>query len=187
MPEQELVERVLARERGAVAALVSRYERLVQRMVFRLVDDPRDREELCQNTFLHALRALPSFRGDARLATWIARIAHRECVRHLRRKRIPLVALDAAPDPDRLESRSDAPSDLVQRRELEEYVQNGVGLLEPSQKTVVTLFYLEDMSVARIASIMGVPENTVKSHLYRARQRLRTLLVEEARERGYST
>lgn len=73
--ESELVERVIAGRRGAVADLIERYGNLVRRIAHRMVDDPRDREEILQDTFVQAVRALPRFRGESRLSTWIGRIA----------------------------------------------------------------------------------------------------------------
>lgn len=184
--EAELVERVVAGRRGAVADLIEEYGRLVRRIAHRMVDDPRDREEVLQDTFVQAVRAMPRFRGEARLSTWIGRIAYRGCLQHLRRRGAPLDREDPLVEVDRLHSPAAPPIDQLERRELETRVHRLVERLPPAQRVAVTLFYLEEMSVTEAARVMSVPENTVKSHLRRARTRLRDLVEEETEDRGYS-
>lgn len=183
--EAELVERVIAGRRGAVADLIERYGNLVRRIAHRMVDDPRDREEVLQDTLVQAVRALPRFRGESRLSTWIGRIAYRECLQHLRRRRAPLDREDPLVEVDRLHSSASPPTDQFERQELETRVNRLVERLPPAQRVAVTLFYLEEMSVAEAARVMAVPENTVKSHLRRARIRLRELVEEGTEDRGY--
>lgn len=182
--EAELVERVVAGRRGAVADLIERYGNLVRRIAHRMVDDPRDREEILQDTFVQAVRALPRFRGEARLSTWIGRIGYRECLQHLRRRGAPLDREDPLAEVDGLRSPAAPPFDRLERRELEMRVHRLVERLPPAQRVAVTLFYLEEMTVADAARVMSVPENTVKSHLRRARIRLREFIEEETEDRG---
>lgn len=182
--EAKLVERVVADRRGAVADLLEAYGNLVRRVVHRMVDDPRDREEVLQDTFVQTVRALPRFRGEARLSTWIGRIAYRECLQYLRRRKIPLEGDDGAPGPEAAHDPATRPIERLERRELEARVHRLVGRLSAAQRAAVTFFYLEEMSIAETARVMGVPENTVKSHLHRARTRLRALLEKETDERG---
>lgn len=86
---------------------------------------------------------------------------------------------------DRLHKSGAPPTDQLERRELVARVNRLVERLPPAQRVAVTLFYLEEMSVAEAARIMAVPENTVKSHLRRARIRLRELIEEGTEDRGY--
>ncbi|MFW6084810.1 MAG: RNA polymerase sigma factor [Gemmatimonadota bacterium] len=181
--EAELVERVVAGRRGAVADLIGAYGNLVRRIVHRMVDDPRDREEVLQDTFVQTVRAMPRFRGEARLSTWIGRIAYRQCAQYLRRRKIPLEREEPRVDSDSLRDPVVPPIEWLEQRQLEERVQRLVKRLSPAQRAAVTLFYLEEMSIAETARIMAVPDNTVKSHLHRARTRLRELLEKEADER----
>jgi RNA polymerase sigma-70 factor (ECF subfamily) len=185
--ERDLVRRVLARDSRAVGELVDRHRNLVRRIVFRLVDDPRDREEVAQDTFLNAIRSLHAFRGDAKLSTWIARIAYREAMQHLRRRRDPSAEPEADLHLETHDSAAPTAVDVLARKELEAFVAEAVGRLTPVQRAVVTLYYLEEMDVAEVADVIGIPANTVKSHLARSRIALRHLLVEEARARGYTT
>jgi len=95
--ERELVERILDGDREAFLTFIDRYERLVKHIVFRMVDD-RDREELCQDVFMRAYRYLDGFRFEAKLSTWLARIARNTCLNHLEKKEMPLYT-DEAPSP----------------------------------------------------------------------------------------
>ncbi len=181
--DEELAARVTAGDDGAAAELVHRYELLVQRTVFHLLDDGRDREEVCQDALVRAIRHIGAWRGEARLATWIARIAHRAALQRLRRRRIPLLE-DLTPyEGDNTETLTNRIADVspdaltaLGVRLRDERVRAAVHSLPPLHRSAVTLFYLEEMSVAEVATAMDVPIGTVKSYLFRARQRLRHLL-----------
>lgn len=188
--ERELVERVLEGDRQAFLTFIDRYERLVKHVVFRMVDDERDREELCQDVFVRAYRYLDGFRFESKLSTWLARIARNTCLNHLEKKEVPLyadeapspegeppdarAALNRVPDPD---SRRDVAETAVdrQRRDL---VREGIQALSEHYRTALTLYHLEGMSVSQIGEVMDNPEGTVKSHLYRGRKKLKDWLLE---------
>ena len=186
--ERELVEKVLGGNREAFLDFIDRYERLVKHVVFRMVDDARDREELCQDVFMKAYRYLDGFRFESKLSTWLARIARNTCLNHLEKKEVPLYA-DHAPSPD--EESPDARSALNQitdpdedveaaatERERQAVVREGIQTLAEHYRTALTLYHLEGMSVSQISDIMDNPEGTVKSHLYRGREKLKDWLLE---------
>lgn len=186
--ERYLIQQVLSGDDQAVLDFVRRYQNLVRHVVFRLVDDPMEREERCQDTFVKALEALPFFRAESKLTTWIGRIAYREAAQHLRKRNVPLVyASEGDVEPDDIESPSLSAAGRLEREELREFVRDSIELLSPAQQTAVTMFYLEELEVSEIAELMSVPVNTVKSHLSRSRKKLRELLIEEATARGYTT
>lgn len=188
--ERQLVERILEGDRQAFLTFIDRYERLVKHVVFRMVDDDRDREELCQDVFVRAYRYLDGFRFESKLSTWLARIARNTCLNHLEKKEIPLyadeapapegetpdarTALNRVPDPD---SRRDVAGTAAdrQRRDL---VREGIESLAEHYRTALTLYHLEGMSVSQISEVMDNPEGTVKSHLYRGRKKLKDWLLE---------
>jgi len=186
--ERELVERILDGDRGAFLTFIDRYERLVKHVVFRMVDDDRDREELCQDVFVRAHRYLDGFRFESKLSTWLARIARNTCLNHLEKKEVPLYA-DEAPSPDgetpdaraALNRVPDPQEDVAaataerQRRDL---VREGIEALSEHYRTALTLYHLEEMSVSQISEVMDNPEGTVKSHLYRGRKKLKDWLLD---------
>ncbi len=186
--ERELVEQVLDGDREAFLDFIDRYERLVKHVVFRMVDDDRDREELCQDVFVRAYRYLDGFRFESKLSTWLARIARNTCLNHLEKKDLPLYA-DHAPAPDGespdartvLNRVEDPDADVDQAamdREQQDVVRRGLDTLAEHYRTALTLYHLEGMSVSQISEVMDNPEGTVKSHLYRGRKKLKDWLLE---------
>jgi RNA polymerase sigma factor (sigma-70 family) len=178
--DEELVARVLAGDRDAFRHLIARYERLVVHLVSRLVRDDADREEVCQDVFLRVFRGVGDFRFGSRLSTWIARIAHRASLNHVQKKRLPL--FEDLPDAEqaRRQPTSAAPNPLEHAVAGEErtLVRQAVHALPAAYRTVVTLHYLEGMTVDEVGYVMDLPAGTVKSHLFRARRLLKDALLE---------
>jgi RNA polymerase sigma-70 factor (ECF subfamily) len=182
MSDREMVARVLAGDRDAFRELVHTHQRLVSHVVFRIVRDPRDREEVCQDVFIRVYQKLDQFAHESALSTWIARIAYRLSLNHLERRRIPLYD-DLRPDEtggsavDQLPGTRASPLDEAEGAELRAFVRARVDELPVQYRTVVTLYHLEEMAVGEIAAVMDLPEGTVKSHLFRARRMLKEKLV----------
>lgn len=185
--EQHLVEQVIEGDRDAFINLIERYERLVQHVVFRMVKDDRDREELCQDVFMKVYRYLDSFRFESKLSTWIARIARNTCLNHLEKKDLLLYA-DHAPSPDseepdmreamaRVPSTDEGPGGTTEEREVRDFIHDEIEQLPEHYRTALTLYHLEGMSVKEISEVMDNPTGTVKSHLYRARKKLKDRLL----------
>ncbi len=177
--QKQLVERILAGDKNTFRLLVRRYQRLVSHIVFRLIPPGPDQEDLCQEVFVKVYQHLARFRFDAKLSTWIARIAYNSCLNFLEKKRLPLY--DDLPDYDRpfepvAPDDSARPDQIYQSREMEAILRREVDRLPPTYKTIITLFHLDQMSYIEIAAIMDMPVGTIKSHLFRARQVLRKRL-----------
>jgi RNA polymerase sigma factor (sigma-70 family) len=174
-------------ERGSFETLVRRHQRLVWHVVQRLVRDSEDTRELAQEVFLRVHRTLHQFRGDSRLSTWIARIAWTVAVRHLQTRRIEIVDTHSADD----EADDDAPLPPAVRNaadplDLEVHVADAqrvrqlhaqIDRLPPLQRLLLTLYHLHEAPIGEIAAITGLPEGTVKSHLFRSRRQLREWLA----------
>ncbi|MBY6204257.1 sigma-70 family RNA polymerase sigma factor [Halomonas denitrificans] len=174
--DRALIEAVRTGRPGAFAALVEQHQRLVWHLVYRMVQHPEDCRELCQEVFLRVHRKLDQFRHDSTLGTWIGRIAFTIAARHLQRKRLPLVEPDNESD---LPAEA-APDDFdlaaaCADRELLDHLHAAMDSLPPVPRTVLTLYYLDELSVAEVAAIMDRPEGTVKNLLFRARSRLRSI------------
>jgi len=181
--EHARVRAVLDRQTGAFEALVRDYQKLCWHIVFRMVHDPDDARDLCQETFLRVHRQLRQFRFECPLKSWIGRIAYSIALRHLERRRAaPVTHLDDEGE-SALEALADESFDLEADsgdEQLALRLREGVGALPAVPRTLVTLFHLEELSIAEIATITGMNEGTVKSHLFRARLSLRDWL----RQRG---
>jgi RNA polymerase sigma factor (sigma-70 family) len=177
--DRALVEDVLAGNSIAFSALVEQHQRLVWHLVYRMVQHPEDCRELCQEVFIRVYRNLRQFRHESSLSSWIGRIAYNICVRHLQRRRLPLaesVEFDVSP----VETVADE-FDLAAACANEQLVVQMHAALEalpPVSRTVLTLFYLEEIGVSEVAAIMDKPVGTVKNLLFRARNLLRLQLKE---------
>ena len=181
-PDRDLVEAVLARRPRAFEKLVRQYQGLCWHVVQRMVRDPDEAEDLCQVTFMRVHRHLHQFRFDSPLKSWIARVAYTVALRHLERKRIPLVhAADDEAHASLLESVSDDIDVETEHRETDAASRLHVAIerLAPLPRTILTLYHLEELPIPEIARITGIPDGTIKSHLFRSRQQLRKLLEGE--------
>jgi RNA polymerase sigma-70 factor (ECF subfamily) len=175
--DRALVQAVLANAPGAFARLVREYQGLCWHIIQRMVRNPEDARELCQDTFLRVHQCLHQYRGESALKSWIGRVAYTIALRHLERRRVPLVD-NGGDDGAWLENVGDgfdleaACADEETRRHLHEAIER----LPPLQRTVLTLYYLEEASIPEIARITGLASGTIKSHLFRSRLRLRGAL-----------
>jgi len=179
--DQTLIADVINRQPGAFARLVQRHQRLVWHLIVRMVKNPADADELAQETFLMVHRKLAQFRAESSLSTWIGQIAFSLATRFLQRKRIPLVEPHDVDD-DVLERISDD-CDLagsIADAELFGHVAAAMEKLPAIQRTLLTLFHLQEQTVEDAALITGLPIGTVKSYLFRARARLRAALEAHA-------
>ena len=181
-PENDaaLIHRIRGGDERAFETLISRYQRLVAHMVCRLVDNPEERRDLCQDVFLKVYQALPSFRLDCKLSTWIAKIAYRTALNALEKKRATLYEdHSGGRDLDHLTGPASDPEFLYLETDRRRQLERAIGLLDDKYRIPLTLYHLEEMSYAEIGEIVNLPEGTVKSHLFRARQQLKTLLTRE--------
>ncbi|MGB5851969.1 MAG: sigma-70 family RNA polymerase sigma factor [Rhodanobacter sp.] len=175
--DRDLVDAVLANRPGAFERLVREHQGLCWHIIQRMVRNPEDARELCQDTFLRVHQCLHQYRGESALKSWIGRVAYTIALRHLERRRVPLVD-NSDDDGAWLENVGDgfdleaACADEETRRHLHEAIER----LPPLQRTVLTLYYLEEASIPEIARITGLASGTIKSHLFRSRLRLRGTL-----------
>lgn len=177
-PDQRLVDDVLTEVPGAFERLVQIHQGLCWHIIQRMVRNPEDSRDLCQETFLQVHRKLRQFRGDSALKTWIGRIAYHIALRHLQRRRLPLA--HAAPDDetsllDSIDAGIDLEADSAQR-DIESHLLKAIEALPPLQRTVLTLYHLQELSIVEIAETTGLAAGTIKSHLFRSRLRLREML-----------
>ena len=177
--DRALVTAVLGGEPGAFERLVREYQGLCWHIVQRMVRHPEDARELCQETFLRVHQCLHQYRHDAPLKAWIGQVAYSVAKRHLERKRIPIAeAADDEGTPlhervaDEFELENAVADDDIARR-----LHAAIQRLPPLQRTILTLYHLDELPLAQIARITGLAEGTLKSHLFRSRKRLQEWLA----------
>ncbi len=182
-----LIEEILGGNHRAFQTFVDRYQRLVSHIVFRMVSNRADREDLCQEVFVKVYHSLSGFQYGSKVSTWIGRIAYNTCVNHLQKRKVPLLD-DLRPADDEAHSALDSVADeavaldtAAENRDLFERVQAEMEFLSPQYRAVLTLYHLDEMTYEEIAEITALPMGTVKSYLFRARQILRDRLRKKYR------
>ena len=173
-----LIQRTLEGDQNAFTALVNKYQKWVHTLVWRKIGDFHIAEEITQDVFLKVYKKLSTLKPPEQFPGWLYVITTRHCIAWLRKKRQPTSSLDAMPAPELEElcyaqyeaSRGEATAVERQREIVKQLLQK----LPESERTVVTLHYLAEMSCEEISEFLGVSPNTVKSRLHRARKRLET-------------
>jgi RNA polymerase sigma factor (sigma-70 family) len=178
-PDRELVDAVLANRPGAFERLIREYQGLCWHIIYRMVRHPEDARDLCQDTFLRVHQCLHQYRYESALKSWIGRVAYTIALRHLQHKRIALIENTAEGDDYALVENISDDFDLESACADEETAQHlhaAIEALPPLQRTLLTLYYLEETTIPEIARITGLACGTIKSHLFRSRLRLRGAL-----------
>ncbi|MBX2899449.1 MAG: sigma-70 family RNA polymerase sigma factor [Cyclobacteriaceae bacterium] len=171
--DKALVAQVLQGDRQAFRMLIKQHEKLVSHMIGRLVNTPEDREELCQDVFLKVFNKLNEFTFQSKLSTWIATIAYRHGINHLRKQKLNVSDLpEDEATIERFITIDDA-SERLAEKEIEEIVLRLIEKLPPHYKGILTLYHVQEMTYPEIVEITGLPEGTVKNYLFRARQLLK--------------
>jgi RNA polymerase sigma-70 factor (ECF subfamily) len=185
-----LIERVKRGDQKAFELLVIKYQRKIERLIARMVRDTDLIQDIAQETFIRAYRALPQFRGESAFYTWLYRIAVNTAKKSLvELKRDPLVtesALASVNDDDetsRVEnelSDGETPEAVLASKEIAATVNSAIEALSEDLRQAITLREIEGLSYEEIAEVMNCPIGTVRSRIFRAREaiaeRLRPLL-----------
>ena len=185
--DQLLVERVQAGDKRAFELLVMKYQRKVHRLLSRFIRDAAEVEDVAQDAFIKAYRALPQFRGESAFYTWLYRIAVNTAKNFLvsQGRRAPTSTdanaeeAETFDDADQLREIS-TPESVLHGKQVAETVNRAMDELPEELKTAITLREIEGMSYEEIAAVMNCPIGTVRSRIFRAREaiagRLRPLL-----------
>ena len=182
--ERRLIEEAQRGCAESAHALIVAHQDRLNAFIWRIVRNNHDAEEVCQDTFLRAFKALDSFDFSYRFSTWLFTIGYRLCLNALRKRK------DYSGDVDFTSMQTDgrgeagpgvledvANSDEAKR--LKAIIWDSVDQLTPSQRATVLLFYKESLSCREIGEVLGMPAATVKSHLHRARGRLKEVLEKQ--------
>jgi RNA polymerase sigma-70 factor (ECF subfamily) len=175
--DEELVDRSRSGDADSFNLLISRWERPIYALAYRVIGREEDARDVTQETFLRAFRGLAAFKGQAKFSSWLYRIALNLCRDWIRRKkRSPLATLpedveleDVAADVGPTET----VEDLVSRRELSELVEAAMARLPEEQRTAIILKEYHGMTFQEIADLQGCPLSTVKTRLYQGLSVLR--------------
>jgi RNA polymerase sigma-70 factor (ECF subfamily) len=174
--DQQLVERVQAGDKSAFDLLVRKYQHRVLKLVSRFVSDAAEAEDVAQEAFLKAYRALASFRGDSAFYTWLYRIAINTAKNALVSNRRRPVDFDLdLQDPEQYDRHArlkegDTPEGVLLTEEIRNVVERAMEQLPEDLRTAIILRELEGLSYEEIAEAMDCPVGTVRSRIFRARE-----------------
>src|ERR1051326_2957422 len=172
--DSEIISQVLAGDHNAYALLVERYKSYVFTLTLRFTKNREDAEEVSQDIFVKAYRALADFKGTAKFSTWLYTIVNTTCITFLRKKRLDVRSLDDERTfevADSLDSGFRA--NLVEQKSRQTMVNQAITMLNPDDAEIITLFYKNEQTLEEIGQILGIEVNTAKVRLHRARTRLK--------------
>lgn len=174
-PEEELVARCRAGDVTAFGEIYARYEQAIFRFAYRMLGNREDANDIRQETFLRAYRAMPAFRGDCSLQTWLFRVCANLCRSHARSRSYHesycrWAAAEGSPESHR--ERAD-PAALVDRSHTTAIIRQALRSLPPAQRELIVWREYEELSCEQIAGILGCAPATVRVKLFRARRRLK--------------
>jgi RNA polymerase sigma factor (sigma-70 family) len=159
-------------ERSAFDELIRRWALPLRRHVLRVSGDDAAADDLMQEIWLAVVRGIAGLRDPARLRAWLFGIAHRVLVDRMRARYA--AAIDADTDIESIVDEAPA----IDRQTLAQAVERGLARVPLLEREVLDLFYLQELSLADTAAVLGIPLGTVKSRLFRAREALRVVLID---------
>jgi RNA polymerase sigma-70 factor (ECF subfamily) len=173
--DDELVAHTLEGRREAFSELVLRHQKMVYSVARSMLGDAHLAEDISQEAFLHAYRALASYRAQGRFQAWLRMIATRLCLNHRRGARREVAWEDLSGHPAEM---TDGPDSRLGEWERRGEVRRALERLPVDYRDVIVLRFMEDLTYDEIARHLGVPTSTVETRLHRAKKRLRQLLRE---------
>ncbi len=178
-----LVHQALHGDQEAFEALVSRYKKALFALIYHYVGEYHEAEDILQQVWLQLYLSLATLRPNAHIKPWLFMVARNRSLDVLRRKRLPsfsevearkgegeAVSWDAIPDT------SPAPEELAERRDLQQAIQRAIQALPHKYRSVVLLYYAEQLTFSEIGRSLNMPDSTVKTRFYRAKPFLRAVL-----------
>lgn len=183
--EADLIGRARSGDCDAFAELVNQHQRFVYNLAFRVVGNEHEAEDLAQEAFVRAWMALPNFREQSRFSTWLYRIVTNLCYNRLPRLRRELTDLgdDSLAELPYEDPKAVDPDLSVEADERRAFLHHQIDRLPESHRLLITLRYQQELSYEEIAGVVNLPLGTVKTGLFRAKERLRQALQTYEEER----
>lgn len=183
--DRKLVKEVLEGNSKAFKTIITNTQGLVIQIIYKMIKNQEDREDLVQEVYLRVYDKLASFKFNSKLSTWVGTITYNTCLKFLEKKRIPLLELtnkEGKASWDLLESKAlgsehNPTESYLFKKESGHVLASEIEKLPPLYKTIITLYHNEEMSYREIGEITDLPEGTLKNYLYRARKQLRESLL----------
>jgi RNA polymerase sigma-70 factor (ECF subfamily) len=184
--DQQLVRACMRGDERAARELISRFERPVFSLIYRMVRDRELAEDLAQEAFVRTFNNLKRYDPGYQFSSWIFKISHNLTIDHIRKKSLDTISIHGAPDAvttDRQEATSltlasgdEQPDERLEAQQLGGEIEEAIGRLRPEYRTAIILRHVEGRQYEEIAEIMDIPLGTVKTYIHRARNELRESL-----------
>ena len=183
LPDADVVALAQQGRDAAYRELIRRYERPVFSLIIRMVRDRETAEDLAQETFIKVLNHIDRYRPEFRFSSWLFKISNNVAIDHLRRRQLPTISMDGAPDAATqaqieatsfdVDSRAENALEELEARELGTAIERAIGKLRPEYRSCIMLRHVEGRSYEEIAATLDLPLGTVKTYIHRARHELR--------------
>lgn len=180
LSDQDILQRVLQGDQKAFGEIVDRHKDRAMTLAMRILKNKQDAEEAVQDSFVRAYQALGRFEWRSSFSTWLYRIVFNVCSTALTRRGVPMAPMDDDTQEDRhleLRDPAAAPDIDLESSEVKKAIREEIDRLPAAYATVLTLFFLQEMSYAEIVEVTGSPLGTVKAQLFRGRTMLREALA----------
>jgi len=187
LSDHDLVVRAQKGSEKAYRELLDRYQRPVFSLIYRMVRDREQAEDLSQETFVRVFNNIDRYDPAYKFSSWIFKIATNLTIDWMRKKEVPTVSIDGsryATTSDEIEastitveSRDETPEELLIARELGNEIERAIARLRPEYKTAILLRHVEDRPYEEIAQLMSLPLGTVKTYIHRGRKELQEMLA----------
>lgn len=177
-----LMRRIVQRDQAALAVLFGRHQTRVFRFVLRLVRNEAAAEELTNEVFMEVWRNASRFEGRSTLSSWMLGIAHNKAISSLRKRREEGLDEDYA---NTIADDGDTPEVELQKHDKGALLRGCIDRLGADHREIIDLVYYQELSVAEAATVLSIPENTVKTRMFYARKKLSELLKEAGVDRGW--
>ena len=184
--DQEVVALAKEGSEESYRELIRRYERPVFSLIYRMVRNREQAEDLSQETFIKVLNAVQSYRPEYKFSSWVFKIANNAAIDFLRKRELDTLSLEGSPHADTPElieatalqigGRGEDQLDEVANRELGGTIEIAIGQLRPEYRSCILLRHVDGRSYEEIAEMLNLPLGTVKTYIHRARNELRILL-----------
>ncbi|MCK9343009.1 MAG: sigma-70 family RNA polymerase sigma factor [Massilibacteroides sp.] len=171
MNEQTLIAQVLAGKTQAFAYLVSAHQDMAFTLALRIVKNREEAEEVAQDAFMKAYRALPSYRFESSFSTWLYRIVFHTALSALKKKHLPYSICENE-EIDTADTSTASALELLESKDRKVLLEKAFYQIPTEAATLLTLFYLDEMSLKEMAEITGLSTNLIKTKLFRARKTL---------------
>lgn len=178
--DYEIICDCISGNNDAFEELVIRYKKLIYSVVYNLIKDKEETNDISQEVFIRIYKALDRYNPEYKFSTWAVKIATNLCMDKFRKKRLETVNIE---DEKRIVDKSKSPEEILLNKEKKRYIKEALDSLPPKYKLLIVLYHQKGMSYNEMVDILNKPMSIIKNRLFRARLMLRESLLEKREER----